>query len=119
MLEVYYAWVLEAAFRQMKDPHFLAFRPAFHWTDQKLRVHAFYCVLGLMLLSLLQRKLEQAGVRLSIPRMMEKLSAIHEVEILYPAPKGAPPRARTVLSSLDKQQWALVRALDLERYRKS
>lgn len=110
-------WHVEAAFRQMKDPHFLAFRPAFHWTDQKLRVHAFYCVLGLMLLSLLQRKLEQAGVTLSIPRMMEQLSAIHEVEILYPAPKGAPPRVRTVLSSLDKQQRALVRALNLEQYR--
>ena len=112
-------WHVEAAFRQMKDPHFLALRPAFHWTDQKLRVHAFYCVLALMLLSLLQRQLDHAGMTLSIPKMMEKLSAIREVEILYPAPKGAAPRVRTVLSALDKLQRDLVRALDLERYRKS
>jgi transposase len=38
---------VEADFRRLKDPHYLTFRPTFHWTDQKLRVHAFYCVLAL------------------------------------------------------------------------
>jgi transposase len=33
----------EQAFRLMKDPAFGSFSPAFHWTDQKLTVHAFYC----------------------------------------------------------------------------
>lgn len=108
---------VEAAFRQMKDPHFLAFRPIFHWTDQKLRVHASYCVLALLLLSLLQRKLEQAGVQLSIPRMIEKLVAIQEVDVLYPSPKNAPLRLKTVLSSVDNTQRALVRILALDRYR--
>ena len=40
----------------MKNPHWVSFSPAFHWTDQKLRVHVFYCVLALLLSSLLQRK---------------------------------------------------------------
>lgn len=53
---------VEADFRRLKDPRYLSFRPTFHWTDQKLRVHAFYCVLALMILNLLRRKLAQSGI---------------------------------------------------------
>lgn len=108
---------VEAAFRRMKDPRFLTFRPAFHWTDQKLRVHAFYCVLALMILSLLRRKLSRAGIELSVVRMMDSLAAIHEVNVLYPTPATAPPRIRTILSSLDSQQRRVFEALALHRFR--
>jgi len=108
---------VEAAFRRMKDPRFLTFRPAFHWTDQKLRVHAFYCVLALMILSLLRRKLSRAGIELSVVRMMDSLAAIHEVNVLYPTPANAPPRIRTILSSLDSQQRRVFEALALHRFR--
>ncbi len=43
---------LENAFRQMKDPHFVTSRPVFHWTDQKIQVHAACCVWALLLASL-------------------------------------------------------------------
>jgi transposase len=36
----------ERAFRQMKDPEGCALRPQYHWTDQKLQVHALCCVLS-------------------------------------------------------------------------
>ena len=52
---------IEDAFKQMKNPHFLGWSPMFHWTDSKIRVHAFYCVLALLLTSLLQRELAQGG----------------------------------------------------------
>lgn len=108
---------VEAAFRCMKDPRFLTFRPTFHWTDQKLRVHAFYCVLALTILSLLRRKLAQKGISLSIAKMTELLADIREVTLLYPAPPHtAAPFARTVLSSMDEQQTALYAALELDRY---
>ena len=32
---------IESAFRDMKNPHFLGWSPMFHWTDSKIRVHAF------------------------------------------------------------------------------
>ena len=108
---------VEAAFRRMKDPRFLTFRPAFHWTDQKLRVHAFYCVLALMILSLLRRKLSLAGIELSVVRMMDSLAAIQEVDVLYPTPANASPRIRTILSSLDSQQRRVFEALALHRFR--
>src|SRR5712691_10047307 len=37
----------------MKDPYFISFSPPHRWTDHMLRVHAFYCVLALTLVSLL------------------------------------------------------------------
>jgi transposase len=109
---------VEADFRRLKDPQYLTFRPTFHWTDQKLRVHAFYCVLALMLLNLLRRQLAQAGLALSVVKMMDLLADIREVTLLYPAPPGSKkPFARTVLSDLDPTQRNLVAVLGLERYR--
>jgi transposase len=107
---------VETAFRRMKDPHVLTFRPTYHWTDQKLRVHAFYCVLALTILSLMRRQLAKAGIPLSIARMVERLDDIREVVTLYATPKGEAPRTKTVLSKRDAEQAAILDALDLSRY---
>lgn len=44
---------VEADFRQMKDPHVVSFSPMHHWTDPKIRVHTFYCVLALTIARLM------------------------------------------------------------------
>ena len=109
---------IEADFRRLKDPHYLTFRPTFHWTDQKLRVHAFYCVLALLLLNLLRRKLAKAGIPLSVVKMMDTLTDIHEVTLLYPAGSGSKkPFVRTVLADMDPVQRKIVETLGLARYR--
>src|SRR6266849_2542311 len=109
---------VEADFRRLKNPQYLTFRPTFHWTDQKLRVHAFYCVLALMLLNLLRRQLAQAGLGLSLVELMDQLTKIREVTLLYPAAPGSrEPLTRTVLSNLNSRQKQLVATLGLERYR--
>jgi transposase len=109
---------VEDDFRLMKNPHYLSFRPSFHWTDQKLRVHAFYCVLALMMLNLLRRQLAQAGLSLSIVEMMDQLQEIQEVTLLYPAPQAAQePFVRTQLSETNLRQQQMIAALGLERYR--
>ena len=79
---------IEAAFREMKDPHGVSWDPRHHWTDQKIRVHAFYCVLALMLSSLLQRQAAQAGLALSLRRIRAELAAIQEVITLQPPAAG-------------------------------
>jgi len=40
---------VEDAFRDLKNTEHLALRPQRHWTDQKIRVHVFYCVMALTL----------------------------------------------------------------------
>jgi len=99
---------VEDAFKQMKDPHWVSFSPQFHWTDQKLRVHAFYCVLALMLCSLLQREAAQAGVKLTIPSILKQLSDVKEIINLYSAhgesPSKGRPRMEYVLSERARLQ---------------
>lgn len=108
---------VEAAFRQMKDPHHIALRPQYHWTDQKIEVHVFCCVLALLLVSLLTREAHRGGLRLSTPALLERLGGIREVGLVYPpAGKDTTPRLEMTLSSLSPQQRALYDTLGLARY---
>src|SRR6266508_246245 len=109
---------IESAFRDMKNPHFLGWSPMFHWTDSKIRVHAYYCVLALLLTSLLQRTLHGKGIDLSLTRMMEVLRSIQEVLVIYPRQQGQRvPRTASCLSRLEEQeQQRVYEALNLGRY---
>lgn len=109
---------IEEAFKRMKHPYFVSWRPMFHWTDQKIRVHAFYCVLALMLSSLLRRSFAQKGLEISIPKMFEALSKIKEVALVY---RSAESKSKPVISytHLNALQNNLVKALNLERYQLS
>src|SRR5262249_55124832 len=81
---------IEDAFRQMKHPHYLSWQPMYHWTDSKIRAHAFICVLALTLGSLLQRTLHQKGLDFSLPEMFETLGGIRETLVIYPTRHGHP-----------------------------
>jgi transposase len=108
---------IEDAFRQMKHPHFLGWSPMFHWTDSKIRVHAFSCVLALTLTSLLHRKLHQSGVQISIPRMFEVLGGIRQTLIIYPRRAGQRHHPTALsLSTLSEEQSRLLEVLELRRY---
>lgn len=112
---------VEAAFRQMKDHFFVSFEPIRHWTDQKIRVHAFICVLALTLASLLRREVARKGIALSVDALLYQLQGIQEVVNLYPADgdKGGRPRARRVLTRMTRLQEQLFRHLDLGRFQRS
>lgn len=73
---------IEKAFKQMKDPYFVCWYPQFHWTDQKIRVHAFYCVLALTLSSLLNRELRLKGINVTIREMFNQLRELKETLII-------------------------------------
>jgi transposase len=105
----------ERAFRQLKDPEFAAFSPAFHWTDQKLRVHAFYCTLALLIVNLIEREVRRAGIELGPKLAMRLLSEIHETTLVYPPAGGKQgrPKLRTRLADMDPTQRQLFDALAL------
>jgi transposase len=105
----------EDAFRQLKHPVFAAFSPAFHWTDQKLRVHAFTCVLALTLVHLLEREVQRAGIELGAQEILRRLGEIDEVTLVY-APAGGKqgrPRLRRRLAAMDETRTRLYEALAL------
>lgn len=106
---------VEAAFRQMKDAHHVAFRPTFHWTDQKVQVHALCCVLALTLSSLLRRKLRLAGLPMSIARILDTLKGVREAVFAYPAKRGK-PRVEYGIEDMDADQQRIYDTLKLDRY---
>jgi transposase len=108
---------IEDAFKQMKNAHFLHWSPMFHWTDSKIRVHAFYCVLALTLSSVLQREVWNKGELLSINRLLEELGGIRETLVIYPRRQGQRQnRTATCLTHMNPLQQRLFSLLDLQRY---
>jgi transposase len=106
---------VEAGFRQLKDPKVVSFSPMFHWTDHKIRVHVFYCVLALAVAHLLRRQAAQAGLQLSVRELLGALAGIQETVLLYQGERGR-PRARHVLTELDPTQQRLYDLFGLDAY---
>lgn len=104
---------IEETFKRMKDVHFLRWQPAYHWTDQKLKVHAFYCVLALLLASLARKVAVEAGMDLTVPALLKELSGIHEVAVIYPPGTLAHRKDHITLSRMSPRQRRLAVALDI------
>ena len=86
---------VEAAFRDLKDPVMLATRPQFHWTDQKLHVHAFMCVMGYLLVRLLLlRARRTAGFAGHARGLLAELACIRRCRIVEHSGRAGRPRVR-------------------------
>ncbi len=52
---------IERVFRGLKDGEWLGWDPMYHWTDRKIRIHAFYCMLGISLLQYVHQQAKARG----------------------------------------------------------
>ena len=114
IIEAYHsqAWV-EFGFRNLKNPYHLGLRPQYHWTDQKIRVHVFTCVLGLLLMSILYGRARQAGYGPSTyDTFLDQLNGIRLAAVLRVGNKGE-TTVEYQLEQLDPQQLQLVEVLHL------
>jgi len=106
-------FLVEDAFKKMKNTDFLRWQPAHHWTNQKLRVHALYCVLALLVASLARKIAFESGVNLTLPALLKELSAIREVAVIYPPGTLAHPKDHITLSRMSARQKKLAQALEI------
>jgi transposase len=108
-------FVIEEIFHEMKDRRIGAWWPLHHWTDSKIQVHGLYCTIAVLLRALLWRRARQAGVRLSMAGLLEKLGQIQEVINVYPARRaGRPVTEQPVLTKRDEIQEKLIEILELQ-----
>jgi transposase len=107
---------VEAGFRQMKDVKVVSFGPLRHWTDSKIRVHVFYCVLALTIAHLMRREAEHAGLHLSVRELLTELAGIEETVLLYHDGGRGRPRARRMLTDTTPLQDQLADLFDIRRY---
>jgi len=108
-------FVIEEVFKEMKDRNTGSWWPLFHWTDSKIRVHGLYCTIALLLRALAYRRVRQAGVMLSMKRMLSELNDIREVVNFYPRKRRQKvERKQTILTKTSEVQQKLISILGLQ-----
>jgi len=108
---------IEGAFRNMKNPDHLALRPQYHWTDQKIAVHFFICVLGFLLATLVWREsTRKSSFCGSMDTLLDILNNIRLATMLEETTTPGPAKTTYKLEILDKQQQELVQALGIQNF---
>ena len=108
-------FVIEEIFHEMKDRHIGAWWPLHHWTDSKIQIHGLYCTIAVLLRALLWRRAHQAGLRLSMAGLLQKLGQIQQVINVYPPKRAGKPGAeQLVLTKRDEVQEKLIEILGLQ-----
>ena len=94
----------EAACRQLKDVDHLTVRPQYHWTDQKVRVHTFVCLLAFLLCRLMERESRAAGYAGNLSHLLDLLGTIRLAMIVQPSgTQGGRPRCAWVLEEREPE----------------
>ena len=94
---------VEAVFAHLKDPAHVALRPQYHWTDQKLHVHVFSCVLGYLLASLLHLRARRANAPYaSVESLLDALSRVRRTMIVRRSGTRKGKRAERITYQLEE-----------------
>jgi transposase len=110
---------VEQAFKNIKNPYHLAVTPEFHWTDQKIRVHYFSCVLGYLLGSLIWREARRkAHFSGTLDTLLDTLNNIRLTTLLEVTGKRGKPKATRQLEEMTEDQDRLMDALNLAHVHK-
>lgn len=106
---------IERQFRSMKEGEGSSWGPMFAWTDSKIRVHSFYCMLGLSLVNWLHRRTRDAHIDMSVERMLEQLNGLQEIVLVYPSSTSGPKPTAKVDTRESLDQIQLIKTLGLDR----
>ena len=106
---------IEHAFKNMKNPYHLALKPQYHWTDQKIKVHYFICVIGYLLSSIIWREAKlKAGYAGSLDNLLDLLNNIRLGTMLEESKKTGKPKATYKLEEMNEVEKRIMKALGIE-----
>lgn len=106
---------IEHAFKNMKNPYHLALKPQYHWTNQKIKVHYFICVIGYLLSTIIWREARlKAGYKGSLDSLLDILNNIRLGAILEESKKTGKPKATYKLEEMTKDEKRIIKALGVE-----
>lgn len=110
---------VEQAFKNLKNPYHLAIRPQFHWTDQKIKVHYFICVLGYLLATLLWKQAkERANFTGTLDNFLDYLNNIRLAVMLEAAEKGKKGCVKAIykLEETSEDESLLIKEFAIDNY---
>ena len=106
---------IEHTFKNMKNPYHLALKPQYHWTDQKIKVHYFICVIGYLLSSIIWREAKiKAGNKESLDNLLDLLNNIRLGTMLEESKKTGNPKATYKLEEMNEVEKRIMIALGIE-----
>ena len=109
-------YIIEDVFKEMKDRQTGSWWPMYHWTDSKIKVHALYCTIALLMRALAYRRIRKAGIHVSMKRMLSALSDIKQVvNIFSPKKKGRAVKRQNVFTRTTELQRRMLEVLDVEQ----
>ena len=97
--------MIESDFQLLKDETIIRFRPIRHWTDTKIRAHAFCCVMALMLMRVMQWKAHVAGYTMSPQFLKDELS---DIQVTFPMGQGHPNEIAGRAEEIEISYWTNV-----------
>ena len=104
---------MEEDYHVLKDVLLFPVMPIFHRIDDRIRVHTFLCVIGLLFYRFIQLRLqEKAKISLPIERLVGELDRLRVAAITM----GPKNDVRFVLEKRNEAGNDIVKALDLQRF---
>jgi transposase len=76
---------VEDDFKLLKNPEIIRGCPCRHWTDTKIRVFGFCCVMALLRLRIMELKAARAGLHTSPAVLKQELDDLREIPMVYDA----------------------------------
>ena len=105
---------IENAFKNLKNPYHLAITPQFHWTDHKIRVHMFICVLGYLLAAITWRRVRlSTEFKMTLDTLFDTLNNIRLATVLEESKTPGAVKAIYKLEEMSSVENALMEALEI------
>jgi len=106
---------IEHTFKNLKNPYHLALKPQFHWTDQKIMVHYFICVLGYLLSAIVWRQARsKAQFNGSLDNLLDTLNNIRLATLLEESNTRGKVKAIYKLEETSDEEKLLLEALEIK-----
>ena len=94
---------IERFFKHLKNFYHNAVYPQYNWTDQKIKVHTFICLIGLYLSQVIGKKARDAGYSMTIQSLINQLTEIRQAEIITITSLKGKPEKETKLELIEPE----------------
>lgn len=106
---------IEHAFKNLKNPYHLALKPQFHWTNQKIKVHFFLCVLGYLLASIVWHQTKaHAQFQGTLDTLLNTLNTIRLATMLEETKTKGRVKAIHKLEEMSDEETLIMNALGIK-----
>lgn len=118
IIKAYYGQsFVEHTFKNLKNPYHLALNPQFHWTDQKIIVHYFGCVLGYQLSAIVWRQAKiGTQFRGALDTLLDMLNNIRLGTILEESKTRGRIKATYKLEEMSDEEDTIMEALAIKDF---